>query len=94
MRLDDWSLGGGLARTALFGGTADLVSATVGYGPVNASLAMGEADRGAEAPLDVLMLRTDMAAWSWLKLESDLALGSDGQEESVAVGRLGVRLNF
>jgi hypothetical protein len=94
LQLDEWSLGGGFARTALFGGTADLVSATVGYGSISASLSMGEAERGAAAPLDVLMLRTDMAAWSWLKLESDVALGSDGQEESVAIGRLGVRLNF
>jgi hypothetical protein len=41
------------------------------------------------------MLSTDLVAASWLTLESDVALGSSqAEEESVAVGRLGVRLNF
>jgi hypothetical protein len=48
------------------------------------------------------MLSTDLAAWSWLTLESDFALGSNpaaerdrGQDrEPVAVGRFGLRLNF
>jgi hypothetical protein len=45
--------------------------------------------------MDVLMLSTDLAATSWLSLESDVAVGSrPDEEESVAVGRLGVRLNF
>jgi hypothetical protein len=44
--------------------------------------------------MGVLMLSTDLAASSWLKLESNLAVGSDRESESVAVGRFGVRLNF
>jgi len=33
-------------------------------------------------------------ALSWLALESDLALGTVGETESVAVGRVGVKLSF
>jgi hypothetical protein len=42
------------------------------------------------------MLSTDLAAWSWLTLESDLAVGTSEHraDEGLAVGRLGVRLNF
>jgi hypothetical protein len=49
------------------------------------------------------MLSTDLAAWSWLTLESDLALGArsagvdgehDRNREPVAAGRFGLRLNF
>jgi hypothetical protein len=94
-----WSVGAGFARTNLAGGVAaDLVSATVGYGPLTASLAFGQADGPEQQPRDVLMLSTDLSAWSWLTLESDVALGDsanrDEAGESVAVGRLGVRLNF
>jgi hypothetical protein len=75
------------------------VSATVGYGPLSTSLAFGQAGGGSgqQQSRGVLMLSTDLSAWSWLTLESDVALGdsADGDAaESVAVGRLGVRLNF
>jgi hypothetical protein len=77
------------------GGEADLMSATVGYGSLTASLGYGEASGVELQPMDVLMLSTDLAATSWLSLESDVAVGSrPDEEESVAVGRLGVRLNF
>jgi hypothetical protein len=95
-----WTVGGGFARTNLAGGAAaDLVSATVGYGPLTASLAIGQADGPEQQSRDVLMLSTDLSAWSWLTLESDVALGDSADRdeaggESVAVGRLGVRLNF
>jgi hypothetical protein len=94
LRWSDWSLGGGLARTALFGGEADLMSASVGYRSLTASLSYGQAQRSDLAPLGVLMLSTDLAASSWLKLESNLAVGSDRESDSVAVGRVGIRLNF
>lgn len=94
-----WSVGGGLARTDLLGGGAtDLASATVGYGALTTSLAFGQTGGAAQPSRDVLMLSTDLSAWSWLTFESDLALGdssaADREAESVAVGRLGVRLNF
>ena len=95
LRWSEWSVGGGFARTALMGGEADLMSATVGYGSLTASLGYGEASGVEFRPMDVLMLSTDLAATSWLSLESDVAVGSrPDEEESVAVGRLGVRLNF
>jgi hypothetical protein len=96
LRWSEWSLGGGYARTALLGGEADLLSATVGRGAWSASVGYGETGGGADdaPPLDVLMLSADFAAWSWLSVGSDVAVGSDGEAESVAVGRLGVRLNF
>jgi hypothetical protein len=96
LRWSEWSLGGGYARTALLGGEADLLSATVGRGAWSASVGFGEAEAGAQdaPPLDVLMLSADFAAWSWLSVGSDVAVGSGGEAESVAVGRLGVRLNF
>lgn len=93
-----WSIGGGFARSDLAGGAADLLSATVGFGPLSTSLAYGQAGGSGDQPSrGVLMLSTDLSAWSWLTFESDVALGesADGAPaESVAVGRLGVRLNF
>lgn len=92
----DWIVGSGYARAPLFGGEADLVSATLGYGPVQARLAYGQTERRQSDTMDVLTFSTDLAAWSWLTLESDLAVGAseDRAEESLAAGRLGIRLNF
>ena len=66
------------------------------YGALTASLSYGHADRADLAPLDVMMLSTDLAASSWLKLESNVAVGADHTDDRqpMAVGRLGVRLNF
>lgn len=97
LRWTDWSLGSAFARTSLFGGEADLVSATLGYGPVSARVAYGQTERsGAGGDLDVLMLSTDLAAASWLTLETDLAMGDsdDRTGDTLAVGRFGIRLNF
>jgi hypothetical protein len=92
----DWTVGSGYARAPLFGGDADLVSASLGYGPIEAKLSYGQSTRAQADTLDVLMLSTDLAAWSWLTLETDLAVGAsqDRTDESLAVGRLGVRLSF
>jgi hypothetical protein len=101
MRWSDWSLGGGYGRAEIMGTDVDLLSATVGYGRLSAEIAVGQSADHQTAPRDVLMLSTDLAAWSWLTLESDLAVGSAGDasdrdrdRESVAVGRFGLRLNF
>lgn len=95
MRWADWTLGGAYARTDALGASMDLMSASVGYGRLSAELSFGQAVDAEETPLDVLMLSTDLAAWSWLTLESDLAVGADRErEESVTVGRVGIRLNF
>jgi hypothetical protein len=109
MRWSDWSVGGSLGRAQILGTDVDLMAASFGYGRVTAEIAYGQGDAAAgtaaattNTPRDVLMLSTDLAAWSWLTLESDFALGSNpaadrdrGQErEPVAVGRFGLRLNF
>jgi hypothetical protein len=95
MRWADWSLGGAYVHTDRLGAGMDLMSASIGYGRVSAELSFGQAGGAEEAPLDVLMFSTDLAAWSWLTLESDVAVGSDREkEESVTVGRVGIRLNF
>jgi hypothetical protein len=96
LRWADWVVGSGYTRARLFGGDADLVSASLGYGPVRAKLALGQAGSRAADDLEVLMLSTDIAAWSWLTLESDLALGAGERrtDETEAVGRLGIRLSF
>lgn len=100
MHWHDWSIGGGLGRADFLGSEVDLFSAMLGYGRLNAEIAYGQSDGGPQTePRDVLMLSTDLAASSWLTLESDLALGSRPdvgrrEDESVAVGRLGLRLNF
>ncbi|MGD9507702.1 MAG: hypothetical protein AB7I59_08805 [Geminicoccaceae bacterium] len=103
MRWSDWSVGGGLGRAHVLGEDVDLMAATLGYGRVRAEIAYGQSQPTSGVPQDVLMLSTDLAAWSWLTLESNLALGSrsanvDGAGErnrdAVAAGRLGLRLNF
>ena len=77
LRWSDWSLGGGLARTALFGGEAesDVGLRRLSFADREPVLRAGATVR--LAPLGVLMLSTDLAASSWLKLESNLAVGSD-----------------
>jgi hypothetical protein len=92
----DWSVGSAYTRTRLFGGDADLISASLGYGRMTARLAYGESTRPQSPPSDVLLFSTDLAAWSWLSLEGDLALSSSPtrDDDSMAAGRLGIRLHF
>ena len=103
MRWSDWTVGGGLGRAYVLGEDVDLMAATLGYGRVQAEVAYGQAESIQGPPSEVLMLSTDLAAWSWLTLESDLALGARGagvdgerdrDREPVAAGRFGLRLNF
>ncbi len=99
MHWHDWSIGGGLGRADFLGTEVDLFSASLGYGRLSAEIAYGQSSDHQDEPRDVLMLSTDLAAAPWLTLESDLALGSrpddaGSEDESVAVGRFGLRLNF
>jgi hypothetical protein len=103
MHWSDWSVGGGLGRAHVLGEDVDLMAATLGYGRVSAEIAYGQAQPTAGVPQDVLMFSTDLAAWSWLTLESDLAVGARGasvdrpedrNRDAVASGRLGLRLRF
>lgn len=98
LRWAGWSVGGGLGRAEFLGRDVDVLSASVGFGRLNAELSLGQSAEYQNGRNDVMMLSTDLAAWSWLTLESDLALGSgataERQETSVAAGRVGLRLNF
>lgn len=95
MRWSDWTLGGGYGRMSLMGSDVDLMSASIGWGRVSAEVAYGQATDKEPEPVDVLMLNTELEARSWLTFESNVAVGSHReQEESVAVGRFGIRLNF
>ena len=103
MRWSDWSIGGGLGRAEVLGESYGVLSAILGYGALTAEIGLGQGEPATGAPEDVLMLRTDLAAWSWLTLESDLAVGAvpstadrdrDRAREPVASGRFGIRLNF
>ena len=97
----DWTIGGGLGRGDFLGTDIDIYSAMVGFGSLSAQFAYGQSSgENVAATQDVLMLSTDLAASSWLTLESDLAVGSrpdpvgNDEDHSVAVGRFGLRLNF
>ena len=103
MHWSDWSVGGGLGRAEFMGDRRRPVVGHAGLRPPHAELAYGQSQSTTRAePRDVLMLSTDLAAWSWLTLESDLAVGSRSrrrtgsgpQREPVAAGRFGLRLNF
>ncbi|MFO1067391.1 MAG: hypothetical protein U1E14_02600 [Geminicoccaceae bacterium] len=95
LQWSDWTLGSGYTRAPLFGGEADLMSASVGYGKLQASLAYGQSERQSDQ-LDVLMFSTNLDALSWLSVESDIAVGSppESDREPMAAGRVGIRLNF
>ncbi len=103
MHWSDWSVGGGLGRSQAMGTDVDLMAASLGYGRLTAQVAVGQsAPTAVDAPRDVLMLSTDLAAWSWLTLQSNLAVGSpsgadgdrDHNRDPVAAGTFGLRLNF
>lgn len=93
--LNEWQVTGSMGRANLLGREADVFAAGVGYGPVNARLVYGtlpQTSTGAAA--DVLMLSTDLAAWSWLTLQGDVAVSETLASEPLTVGRIGLRLNF
>lgn len=103
MKWSDWSFGGGVGRAQVLGEDLGVMSANVSYGRISTELAYGQAESAQGATKDVLMLSTDLAAWSWLTLESDLAVGTgqnavdrerDRNSQPVAAGRFGLRLNF
>jgi len=95
LRYEDWQVSGSLGRANLLGNAADVVAAGIGYGPLNARLVYGsvpETTGGTEG--DVLMFSTDLAAWSWLTLQGDVAVSDTLADEPLTIGRVGIRLNF
>lgn len=103
MHWSDWSVGGGFGRAEILGEDMGVMSANLSYGRISTELAYGQAETGQGGTRDALMLSTDLAAWSWLTLESDLAVSTapgsvdrerDRNSQPVAAGRFGLRLNF
>ncbi|MCB9943658.1 MAG: hypothetical protein H6851_08590 [Geminicoccaceae bacterium] len=97
LKVSDIGVMGGFGRTRLFGATTDMVAAGLSYGRVNARVAFGQpgaASAGDGSVRDVMMFSTDLAAWSWLTLEGDVAVGTVAEDGDQAVGRVGVRLQF
>jgi len=92
--LYEWQLTGSVGRASLLGESADLFAAGIGYGPVNARLVYGHVPRTGGPAGDLLMLSTDLAAWSWLTLEGDVAVSDTLVDDPLTVGRIGLRLNF
>ena len=96
LQLEDVAVMGGLGRTQLFGTTADMITAGLTYGRVRARIAYGQSSTRTDPTTvrDVMMFSTDLAAWSWLTFEGDLAIGESSVEGDQAIGRLGVKLQF
>jgi hypothetical protein len=92
--VNEWHLSGSMGRANLLGDEADVFSAGVGYGPLNARLVYGTVPQATGAERDVLMFSTDLAAWSWLTLQGDVAVSDTLADEPLTVGRIGLRLNF
>ena len=96
LKVADLGVLGGLGRARLFGATTDIVSAGLSYGPLRARFAFGQSNDGSgtSSVRDVMMFSTDLAAWSWLTLEGDVAFGETAEDGDSAVGRLGIKLHF
>ncbi len=74
----------------------EMVGAGVAYGQVAAGVALAETETPIGDTRSTMLLSTDLAAWSWLTLEGDLALTgrSEHTPDGDAAGRLGIRLRF
>jgi hypothetical protein len=95
LSINDWEVSGSVGRANLLGDDADVFAAGLGYGRVNARLVYGQVpETTSRLGGDVLMLSTDLAAWSWLTLQGDVAVSETLTNEPLTVGRIGVRLNF
>lgn len=90
---DAFEIIGGLGRATMMGTDADLLAAGVAYGPLSARLVVAQTVE-PEDPRDVVMFSTDLAAWSWLTLQGDVAFSETLEREPLTVGRVGFRLNF
>ncbi|GBD41139.1 hypothetical protein HRbin39_00517 [bacterium HR39] len=87
-------VGGYYARAELFGAPADVLAARVRYGAVEAELGVVSQPEGPTDPYRLFTLGAAFAATPWLAVESDLAVGRRGEDEPLAAGRIGIRLDF
>ncbi len=93
-RLSSLEVGGTIGRAQLFAGDGELLTAGFRYGGFSATFGYVWQQSAIPEAGELLLLRTDLSAASWLSLESDLLLGQTSEDEPVAVGRIGVRLHF
>ncbi len=89
-----FAFGGAYGRSLLLGREADLIAAGIGYGAFSASFGYAWREEAGEDPLGMLMFNSDLVALPWLAFESDVAVGESGDDQPIAVGRIGIRLNF
>lgn len=89
----DWEIGSGYVQRELFGEATGLWSAHLGYSGMQAGVAFGQQETETELR-NVMMFNTGIDASSWLKLYGDVAISQSEVDESIAVGRVGIRLNF
>ncbi len=82
------------ARPEVGGVPGDLVGAGLRMGPLVARLGVVHPDPAAGEAGDILLFGTELAATSWLALESDFALGLGEADRSMAAGRIGIRVDF
>lgn len=87
-------LGGYYARAELFGAPADVLAARVRYGALEAELGLVSRPEGPTDPYRLFTVGAAFAATPWLAVESDLAVGRRGEDEPLAAGRIGIRLDF
>jgi hypothetical protein len=89
-----WTLGGSYAFGTQSGTSLDLWTGQLGYGPVTARLGYGQEVAVGRLERELWLFGTDVATWSWLTLEGDVAVTAQPDREPTTVGRLGLRLNF
>jgi hypothetical protein len=94
LRVDDITVSASFARPILLGTPSQLFAAGMTIGRFSATVGYATALDPDSDSLAMLMLRTDLAALPWLSLESEMAIGDGLATGSLAVGRIGVRLNF
>jgi len=93
---NDWTFNSTMQQLSEGRFQTELVGAGVAYGGVAARLALAETETPVGETRSTMLLSTDLAAWSWLTLEGDLAFTgrSEGRPDGDAAGRFGIRLSF
>lgn len=93
---NDWTFNSTMLQLGDGRFQTEIVGAGVAYGGISASLALAESETPIGETRSSMLLSTDLAAWSWLTVEGDLALtgATTDRPEGDAAGRLGIRLSF
>ena len=93
---NDWTFNSTVLQLGEGRFQTEIMGAGVAYGGVSARLALAETETPIGETRSSMLLSTDLAAWSWLTLEGDLALtgSTTTRPEGDAAGRLGIRLSF